>query len=153
MILEVMHKGEAYRVVFDDDVSMIVLRLKWHIAHGYARASIQDKTGRHSVSMHRMIAGNIADHIHHVNGDTLDNRRENLVAMTALKHAKHHKKTGNKGWFTRRNRAKLSDEIVIDLRTKYKRGISARELARELGMGHTPVYYAITGKTWKHLPL
>ncbi len=156
MNLEIKSNGEIYNVIYDDEYADMVSIHTWHIDHGYARASLWKHGKRSSMSMHRLILDNDSKHTHHINGNRLDNRRINLMPLTAKDHSKKHgKRTGkkNKGWFTKGNRAKLTDCLVLELRKRFANGESARKMALELGLGHTPVTYAISGKTWKHLPL
>lgn len=52
-----------------------VSKIKWHFEHGYARHK-----GKHgSLYLHRVILGvDKGNEIDHINGNTLDNRKENL---------------------------------------------------------------------------
>jgi group I intron endonuclease len=55
--------------------------------------------------------------------------------------------TGESNWC-----AKLTDEIVIEMRRRYKAGgITRRQLGTEFGVSKSVARYAITGKTWTHL--
>jgi hypothetical protein len=52
---------------------------KWRLQH---RLVMEDKLGRPLATR---------EHVHHMNGDTLDNRPENLTLVSPRAHAKHHK--------------------------------------------------------------
>ncbi len=56
--------------------------------HGAGRY-VQD-SGTHEY-LHRRVAGPAADEdVHHLNGDTMDNRAENLVSLSRAEHAALH---------------------------------------------------------------
>lgn len=93
-------KGK-YALIDDRDLDL-VSRYKWYFsggklpyAHAYVKTSIQrdrdckgrflagEKAPRRYVSMHRLILGaKLGQSVDHVNGDGLDNRRENLRLCT-----------------------------------------------------------------------
>lgn len=74
-------------------------------------------------------------HVHHLNGDTLDNRLENLVALPGVKHARLH--------------GKLTDEQVEAIRQRYVSGkVSHRELAEEFGVSQSNITLILQGKRW-----
>lgn len=63
--------------VSDEDAYSLSL-YKWHLCNGYAARRLRGKT-RSLVYMHRQIVGCPPDmEVDHINGDRLDNRRENL---------------------------------------------------------------------------
>ncbi len=47
--------------------------------------------------------------------------------------------------------AKLNEKKVISMREKYKKGQSARQLAKQFGISPAVAGYVIKGKTWKHV--
>ena len=57
----------------------------WYFAGGYAKTNmLQDDGKRHPVRMHRLLIQTPTNlHTDHVNGDRLDNRRQNLRVATA----------------------------------------------------------------------
>ena len=48
---------------------------------------------------------------------------------------------------------KLTQEQVIEARKRYAAGESSRELAEEFGMSQSKMYLAVTGKSYKHIPM
>ena len=95
--------------IVDDDDYEILSKWKWHIcAAGYAsrkQKSYEVTTTRKQIYMHRVINGTedgfFTDHI---NGNKLDNRKENLRSVTTSENLRNKKmpknnKTGFKGVF------------------------------------------------------
>lgn len=79
-------RGEKFIVLFDDDISEFILQYKWYITKRagnkvYARTNIAGRP----VLMHRLIM-DIVDlpekEIDHINGNGIDNRRNNLRICT-----------------------------------------------------------------------
>lgn len=64
----------------DDEDFEYLSQFKWYDAHGYAARNYFIKGKHIHVSMHREILGNIPSNVQtdHINGNKLDNRRENL---------------------------------------------------------------------------
>jgi len=112
--------GKGKFAIIDDDEVQRVLQYKWHCtSDGYA-ASDSERNGRGStpIYMHRLIldapAGKRVDHI---NGDCLDNRKENLRLATHAENLRNRPKsrnnsTGYKG--VHRMRTKWRTQITID---------------------------------------
>lgn len=87
-------EGEVVAVVLvDDDVPNEVLAYRWYLSGGYAKRDGQKDGKRYHVLMHRFLAGvtepGCKIHVDHINGDTLDNRRENLRVATPSQNAQN----------------------------------------------------------------
>lgn len=63
---------------FDNKDLELVSRYKWYEDHGYARTSSFGK----KLYMHRLLMDAKSKHIDHINGNKLDNRKENLRLCT-----------------------------------------------------------------------
>jgi len=83
--------------------------------------------------------------INHINGDKLDNRAENLEYVTFLQNCDPVR--GSK-----HVRAKLTEELVTEIRQRYVDGESVKLMAEEYGVGQATLHDAATGKTWRHVP-
>src|SRR5262245_66481123 len=116
--------GKGKFAIIDDDEVQRVLQYKWHCtSDGYA-ASDSERNGRGStpIYMHRLIldapAGKRVDHI---NGDCLDNRKENLRLATHAENLRNRPKsrnnpTGYKG--VPPERTKMRNTITITRKTQ-----------------------------------
>lgn len=79
------------------------------------------RTGR-NIGMHSVILGVRGIHIDHRNGDGLDNRRSNLVAVSVAENLRNrqHKASGASSYLgVRRNGKKWCAKITHDYKTRY----------------------------------
>lgn len=84
----------------------------------------------------------------HNNGDRLDARLENLRWDTRSGNHKDKKKHGTWQVGEKANNAKLTNEIVLEIR---KRGIGPSQAAREYGFSKSHAKRLIRGDVWRHL--
>lgn len=98
MVTQIPLTNGAYALV-DDEYAPIVARYTWNVNHkGYARMGIRRKEKRINAVMHRMIweqaHGAIEEEVQidHINGNTLDNRLENLRLVTNRENAYNRRK-------------------------------------------------------------
>ena len=75
--------------LIDADAYPLVAEYDWRYVSGLLQYAYA--VGRHWLGMHRVVMQAPATHIvHHHNGDGLDNRRENLAALTPAEHRSEH---------------------------------------------------------------
>ncbi len=87
MELRIKSKGVWHTCLFSEQDKDFVLSRKWHVtAQGYAGTNtlLSDGLPKRVITMHRAILGltDTKDHADHINGNRLDNRRENLRKCT-----------------------------------------------------------------------
>lgn len=83
--LKITHEDVEYTVLYDHFNEDLVLSRKWSISHGYVVS--------HNGRLHRLIAkvGKSKQHVHHLNGNKLDNRVDNLMVLSPTEHLGYHK--------------------------------------------------------------
>jgi hypothetical protein len=159
-ILKVIHKNKIVNVRYDVEDHDKISKYVWYIDHGYARATIYTNGIKSSILMHRLILNTNTTHTHHINGDRVDNRKVNILSISAKDHAQYHDRkqfntsTNNAGWFKpgiQGITTKLSEQDVNDIRNLYTTGLSIRKIARLFNMGNTAIACIVRRKTWKHI--
>lgn len=75
--------GKGQIAFVDDKDFESISSLHWYLHNGYAKNDRQSNNKRIRTSMHRMVMGeNAGKYTDHINGNKLDNRRENLRICT-----------------------------------------------------------------------
>ncbi|MCE5220037.1 MAG: HNH endonuclease [Clostridium sp.] len=102
--------------------------------------------------------------VHHINGDTHDNRLENLELKSRSEHSREHmagiiiseetrEKIRNapklKG--SQKKQSKLTEDDVIIIKDYLNKGMGVREIARLYNVCHSIISNIKTGKAWKHV--
>lgn len=98
--------------------------------NGYARCSVRHVTtyGQKTMSMHRMVMFHLEDiklkQVDHINGNILDNRRENLRVCTAKQNARNNGRTKRlhsqyKGVTWHKKSGKWQAQIMLDGKNKH----------------------------------
>lgn len=134
-----LSKGKT--TILDDDDFMSIIGRSWHFCGGYARTTVMDKESQSfrtkAIYLHRFLMGLSEDdprHIDHINGDRLDNRKENLRvcepfqnSMNALASIKS--KTGVRGVCFDRQREKWVASLAVKGKKIWKKRFSSFDQA------------------------
>ena len=125
---------------------------------GYARVSITMGKSKYLYVHHLMALAFIGSRpeghdVNHINGDKLDNRAINLEYVTRTENMRHARRLGlqdNRG--EKHYASKLDRETVIAIRKAHNLcGVSAEEMAVNLGVSPRTVKDALIGLTWRHV--
>lgn len=88
----------------------------------------------------------------HNNGDSSDNRPENLRWDTAKGNAQDRYLHGTMLHGERSPHSKLTDDLVLMFRRRAADGLSFYDLPEAAPFGRAAIWRAVTGDTWRHLP-
>ena len=118
--------------------------LHWY---GYARTVINGKT----VSMHRLVMNCFDNnHVHHINGNPLDNRKQNLQILSPNDHSKKNKRLCFKNIKDSLLIGIIADdELMLGISTEKPIGEQIKEKRTSAGLSHEQLAVAIgvTGQT------
>lgn len=53
----------------------------------------------------------------------------------------------------RHSQAVLTEALVCEMRRSHALGYSMRQVAKDFGVNNGTAYYALTGRTWRHIPM
>ena len=133
---------EGEEIIVDDDDFAELSKSIWHLSRGYARRYMRNESGeRVALLMHRQIMGlSNADariEVDHINGNKLDNRRQNLRVCTHAENQRNrgalsNNKCGYKGVHQRRDTNKFEAQIKYMGRIKKLGCFDNPELAHEM---------------------
>lgn len=89
--------------------------------------------------LHRLIADTFIKNIdgltvNHINGDTLDNRIDNLEVISIQENQLHAKETGLLASGQNHGKAKYTDELLINALEEIKNGASVRATSKKYGI-------------------
>lgn len=116
------------KVTIDTEDLELVSQRHWHLdGAGYARTNVwADGKKQSAPRMHRLILGvtNRKLHVDHINGDKLDNRKDNLRVCTCSQNVMNRGKqlnnsSGYKGVIYDKERSKWRAEIAFNGKRKY----------------------------------
>lgn len=108
-------------VLLDDDDYEKIQSFSWHMhGQGYAHAWVRGI----KVLMHRLILNRPDGFIDHINGNKLDNRKENLRICTPKQNSANmglskNNKTGYKGVYWNKEKKKYDAQIKINGKSTY----------------------------------
>lgn len=121
MKLITLTKGKV-AMVDDEDFEMLS-QWKWCFGDGYAARSIRVGLNQKHVKMHRVIANTPKGmHTDHINGDGLDNRKENLRICTNAENLRNQgKQSNNTSGFKRVGWDKRNRKWAAYIRLNYKK--------------------------------
>ena len=119
-------------ILYDDALDSMLSHFAWSVSnHGYAQANI----GTKKILMHRFIMGAKGeDLVDHINGNKLDNRRENLRFASKGQNAQNSRKPPSATGFI---------GVSFDKDGYIKAGIKHHGKRRHIGMFKTPLEAAI----------
>lgn len=112
--------------------------------------------------IHKLVAAafvpnpNNKPQINHIDGIKSNNHADNLEWVTQAENMQHAKKMGLRPNFKGEKNpcAKLTDEKVTEIRSKYKEGSTTyRKLGAEYGVSFSVIYNIMRGKNWPHVTL
>lgn len=88
----------------------------------------------------------------HLDGDKTNNAAANLQWVTKVENEAHKLAHGTRMLGERHHQSKLTEEDVLYIRRRHRRGERIVDLANELGVTKTTVCDITKRKIWKHLP-
>ncbi len=125
----------------------------------------------HRIAMEKLIGRTLSrkEHVHHRNGNKLDNSIENLEVISSSEHARLHMKGRKLSEITKFRikesvgktclrgeqckNSKLSEEIVRQIKTMLKEGERLVDIGRKLGISAKAIGAIKSGRRWKHIYL
>lgn len=91
-------KGVQYEILYDEEDTELLAQYTWHVSDtGYAMAhDRRPDRSKYHIRMHRRIMeASEGMEIDHINGNSLDNRKENLRVCTHAENGRNQKKPSN----------------------------------------------------------
>jgi hypothetical protein len=89
--------------------------------------------------------------VRHLDGDKANNGAENLAWGLPVDNAADREQHGNTARGERSGSAKITADIVLQIRELRSMGISQRKVAANFGVSKHCVYCIEAGKTWRHV--
>lgn len=127
---------------------------------GYVMVILHMNNKPKTIRVHRLVALAFLeqiegkDFVNHKNGIRHDNRLENLEWCTKQENSIH---AANKGAMFRGcgedfHKSKLTDELVLEIRSLYQTGnYTQLDLAEKYGVHETSIFSIVHRKTWRHI--
>lgn len=133
--------------------------MKFNKARGYDTVELQTGAIKKRFTVHRLVAAAFigarpdGQHINHIDGVKTNNAATNLEYVTPSENQKHSFRLGlqsNVG--ERHSQHKLSDESVVEIRSRAASGETQISIAKSLGVSQAAVSLVVRGKRWSHIP-
>lgn len=137
MVLNKIYTNKNQEILIDEEDYSLVSQYTWFIHYGYATTNKRIKKGKQfTLKMHRLLMNVNKTNIYvdHINGNTLDNRKENLRICTSGQNQGNRKKginnkLGFKGVAKVTNCSKFQAHICKDFKKIYLGSFSTPEEA------------------------
>ncbi len=116
-------KHGVFRVLLDAEDFAKAMNHKWHVAKAphtfYVYTDIVVNGKRKSLGLHRLITDYPSGFsVDHINGNGLDNRKENLRVCTHKENSRNSRGGSSKGTYQKKS-GRWAARIMIDGKTKY----------------------------------
>ena len=146
----------------DDKYVYLFQKHKWFKSKGYFACYLGRRPNREFIYLHRLIwkleYDNIPEkyEIHHINGNKVDNRLQNLECLSKSEHRKRHNNQvqllGIESRGNNNGASKLSDEEWLHLfEIYYTNKHSQKDLAKMFGVTYAQIWNVRVGISRSHL--
>ncbi len=128
---------------------------------GYASFTAGKKGHRRNVQVHRIVAEQFIPNpngysdVDHLDSNPMNPRKDNLDWCSHQENVQRAYNRGNhngRAVGEKNPRARLTDEIVLQLRAEYRAGVTIQEMCDKYGYPWNTIGNAVRYITWKHLP-
>lgn len=122
----------------------------------YMAVSIRLHGARFTKSVHVLVAEAFLGtrpngaHAAHIDGNSFNNRVENLIWATPKENEAHKVVHGTRAWGSRHGIAKLTEVGALDIKQNYRKGNGAA-LSTKHGVSIGVVVSVAHGRSWKHV--
>lgn len=123
--------------------------------NGYFKVTLQGNGSPESFFVHRLVAELFVPNpeslpvVHHKDGDTSNNKSENLEWVSRKKNTRRAVTNGEYKTGEEHHRSQLTKENVLDIRRMYyTTGYTQKDLADEFGVTRSNISSIVTGRTW-----
>lgn len=128
------------------------------VKSGYHKVWIRNENGPYSIQLHRLVwsvwRGPIPAgyQINHLDFDRINNAVSNLECVTPLENMRHSQLAGRHPRGTAIATSKLNDALIVEIRSRCKRGEPQRYLAKCYGVSQGLIGHIARRNIWKHVP-
>lgn len=131
---------------------------KFTTPDGYYRVSMCHKHKKKQFYLHEIIAVygglDVVDKtINHIDGNKKNNSIHNLEGLSMEENRQHAVDTGLMASGSRNGNSKLTEELVIEIKTRFKNGQKTPQISKELGVNYFTLRNIGTGRTWGHIQI